>query len=120
MESAFQLAVTNKGGEEADWSVYFSRALLNTFFFVSDYVLVHGIGDILNESDINVAHQKLLGDLAAIANDLSEFSFGFAAAIFKKYIGHELTMSIVARITDAPDIDKLRLPFYVETPTHGL
>jgi hypothetical protein len=27
---------TEDGGEEADWAIYFSRALLNTFFFVSD------------------------------------------------------------------------------------
>jgi hypothetical protein len=116
MEAAFQLAVTNAGDDEADWSIYFNRALLNTFFFVSDYVLVHGISHALNEKDLNEAHRKLLMDLAPLANDLSEFTFGFAAAIFKKYIGHELTMTLVAKITDAPDIDDLRLPFFVETP----
>ena len=30
------------------------------------------------ESDVNVAQQKLLGSLAPVANDLSEFTFGFA------------------------------------------
>jgi hypothetical protein len=116
MEAAFQQAASNKDGEEADWSIYFNRALLNTFFFVSDYVLVHGIANILNEADVNAAHHKLLGDLAPIANDLSEFTFGFAKAIFLKYIGDELTMTVVAKIGDAPNIDDLRLPFYVETP----
>jgi hypothetical protein len=60
----FQLAASNKDGEDVDWSVFFNRALLNTFFFVSDYVLVHGIADILKESDVNVAHEKPLRDLA--------------------------------------------------------
>jgi hypothetical protein len=67
MEAAFQLAVSNKDDEDVDWSVFFNTALLNTFFFVSDYVFVHGITNALNETDVNVAHQKLFGDLAAIA-----------------------------------------------------
>ena len=116
METAFQQAATNRNSEDADWSIYFNRALLNTFFFVSDYVVVHGMANVINESDINVAHQKLLSDLAPIAADISEFSFGFAAAIVKRYIGQELTMSLVAKIANAPNIDDLRLPFYVETP----
>jgi hypothetical protein len=83
MEAAFQRAASDKDGEEIDWSVFFNQALLNTFFFVSDYVFVHGIADALKETDVNVAHQKLLGDLAPTANDLSEFTFGFAKASFK-------------------------------------
>ena len=117
MEFAFEMAMANRGGEDIDWSIFFNRALLNTFFFVSDYVLVHGITGELKETDVNVAHEKLLGDLAPVANDLSEFTFGFAKAIFQKYINRdELVMNLVAKIQDAPNIDDARLPHYVETP----
>jgi hypothetical protein len=117
MEAAFQLAATNKDGEDIDWSVFFNQALLNTFFFVSDYVFIHGINDALKERDVNVAHEKLLRDLAPTANDLSEFTFGFAKAIFQKYINREeLIMTVVAKVGDAPNIDDMRLPHYVETP----
>jgi hypothetical protein len=74
------------------------------------------MANILREIDVNTAHQKLLGDVALIANDLSELTFGFAKAALLKYIGDELTMTVVAKIADAPNIDDLRLPFYVETP----
>jgi hypothetical protein len=100
--------------EEADYGVYFSRKLYNTFFFVSDYVFSHGLTEPTEEADVMKAHEKLLGSLAPIANDLSEVSFGFAAALFKKYIGDELTMTVVAKIADAPNIADLHLPFYVE------
>jgi hypothetical protein len=117
IETAFQLAATNKDCEEVDWSVFFNQALLNTFFFVSDYVFVHGIADALKETDVNTAHEKLLHDLAPTANDLSEFTFGFAKAIFQKYINRdELVMTVVAKIADAPNIADARLPHYVETP----
>lgn len=98
-------------------SIFFNRALLNTFFFVSDYVLIHGIAGELNETDVNAAHQKPLADLATVSNDLSEFTFGFAKSIFQKYINRdELTMNVVAKIGDAPNIDDARIPYYVETP----
>jgi hypothetical protein len=117
MEAAFQMATSNKDSEEIDWSVFFNQALLNTFFFVSDYVFIHAITNALKETDVNVAHQKLLGDLAPTANDLSEFTFGFAKAIFQRYINRdELVMNVVAKIGDAPNIDDARLPHYVETP----
>jgi hypothetical protein len=44
--------------------------LLNTFFFVSDFVLVHGMANAMGETDVNEAHRKLLGDIAPIASDL--------------------------------------------------
>ena len=113
MEVAFQLAVTS-GGDDTDWCMYLDRALLNSFFFVSDFVIVHGMANALGETDINEAHRKLLGDLAPIANDLSTFAFGFAEAIFKKHFG-ELTATMVAQIENAPKIEDLRLPWFLET-----
>jgi hypothetical protein len=54
--------------------------------------------------------------MAPIASDLSEFTFGFAAAIFKRHVASELIMTIATKIDDAPDIDDIRYPFFVETP----
>jgi hypothetical protein len=70
----------------------------------------------LSEADVSEAHKQLLSEMAPIANDLSEFAFGFAAAIFKRYVGDELTVTLVAQVKDTPDIDDLRYPFFVETP----
>jgi hypothetical protein len=113
MEAAFQLAVRSDG-DNTDWCIYLNDALLNTFFFASDFVLVHGMVNAMGETDVNEAHRKLLEDIAPIANDLSTFAFGFAEAIFIKYFG-ELTATLVAEIKDAPNIEDLHLPWFVET-----
>jgi hypothetical protein len=113
MEAAFQLAVKSDG-DETDWCMYLNNALLNTHFFASDFVLVHGIANAMGEPDVNEAHRKLLGDIAPIANDLSTFTFGFAEAIFKRHFG-ELTATLVAEVKDAPNIEDLRLPWFVKT-----
>jgi hypothetical protein len=112
MEAAFQLAV--KSGDDTEWCMYLDNALLNSFFFASDFVFVHGMANAMGEEDVNKAHRKLLGNIAPIANDLSTFAFGFAEAIFKKYFG-ELTAILVAEIKDSPNIEELRLPWFVRT-----
>jgi hypothetical protein len=81
---------------------------------VSDYVFSHGLTAPTEEADVTKAHQKLLGSLAPIANELSEVSFRLAAALFRKYIADEITMTVVAKIADASNISDLYLPFYVE------
>jgi hypothetical protein len=113
VEAAFQLAVKSDG-DDTDWCMYLNDALLNTFFFASDFVLIHGMANAMGESDVNEAHRKLLGDIAPIANDLSTFAFGFVEAIFVKYFG-ELTATRVAEIKDAANIQHLRLPWFVQT-----
>jgi|GraSoiStandDraft_4_1057263.scaffolds.fasta_scaffold486503_1 hypothetical protein len=118
MEEAFQLAAAATS-EDADWSLYMSNTLLNCFFFVSDFVIAHGITRAVGETDILDGHRKLLGDLAPIADELSEFTFGFAAAIFRKHFGSELTATIVAKLKDAPQIGDLTLPFYIEAPAEA-
>jgi hypothetical protein len=116
VDAAFEKAAAAQGTEDADWAIYFNKALLNTFFFVSDFILVHGMANALAEPDVNEAHRQLLGEMAPVAHDLSEFTFGFALAIFRRYVGEELTMTLVAKVKDAPDIDELRFPFLVKTP----
>jgi hypothetical protein len=113
MEAAFQLAAKSDG-DDTDWCMYVNDGLLNTHFFVSDFVLVHGMANALGETDVNEAHRKLLGDIAPIASDLSTFAFGFAEAIFIKYFG-ELTATLATEINDAPNIEELRLPWFLET-----
>lgn len=113
MEAAFQFAVRSDG-DDTDWCAYLNNALLNSFFFASDFVLVHGMANAMNEQNVNEAHRKLLGDIAPIANDLSTFAFGFAEAIFVKYFG-ELAATRVAEIKGAANIEDLRLPWFVET-----
>jgi hypothetical protein len=116
VDAGFEKAAAEPDSEDADWAVYFNKALLNTFFFVSDFVLVHGMANALAETDVNEAHRQLLGEMAPVAHDLSEFTFGYALAIFRRHVGEELTMKLVAQFESTPDIDDLRFPFLVRTP----
>lgn len=116
LEAAFQAAIASGDTEEWDWGVYFSRTLLNSFFFVSDYVFLHGIAGTVGEADFVAGYQKLLMSLGPTAYDLSEVAFGFTAAALKKHVGQEITMTVVAKMERAPNIEDLIFPFFVEIP----
>lgn len=53
MEGAFQFAAKS-GGDDTDWCMYLNSAALNTFFFASDYVLVHGMANAMGETDVKL------------------------------------------------------------------
>jgi len=55
VDAVFEKAAAEQGTEDADWAIYFNKAPLNTFFFVSDFILVHGMANALAESDVNEA-----------------------------------------------------------------
>jgi hypothetical protein len=114
IEAGFQNAANSSEVTDEEWAIYFTRGLLNCFFFMSDMTIAHGMAEALGEKDVLTAHQHLLPKLAPIANQLSEFTFGFAAAIFKKYVGHELSAVVVAKFDNPPSVDDVTLPFFIE------
>jgi hypothetical protein len=40
----------------------------------------------LSEADVDEAHRQLLTEMALVAHDLSEFTFGFAVAVFRRVL----------------------------------
>jgi hypothetical protein len=111
IEAGFQNASNSADVVDDEWAVYFTRGLLNCCFFMSDMAIAHGMAEALNESDVLNAHKRLLPKLGPIANELSEFTFGFAAAVFKKHVGHEVLAVVAAKFDDVPNMDDVTLPF---------
>jgi hypothetical protein len=62
MEAAFQQAAAHEKDDD-DWAVYFTRTQLNCFFFMSDFVIAHGMTAAAGETDILAGHKKILNDL---------------------------------------------------------
>jgi hypothetical protein len=114
MEAGFRNAANSKEVADDEWAIYLSHGLMNCFFFMSDMVIAHGMTEALGHTDINEAHRILLPKLGPVANQLSDFTYGFAAVIFRKYVGDEMPLTIVSKLEDAPHVDEMRLPFFME------
>ncbi len=114
MEAGFQNAANSKDVSDEEWAIYVSLGLMNCFFFMSDMVIAHSMAEALGFKDVNEAHRVLLPKLAPVANQLSEFMFGFSAAVIRKYAGDEMDLTVVAKFEEAPRIDDVKLPFFME------
>ena len=64
---------------------------------MSDMAIAHGMAEAQGESDVVEAHRRLLPKLGPIAHQLSEFTFGFAPAVFRKYVGEEISAVVAAK-----------------------
>ena len=114
LEAGFRNAANSKDVSEDEWAIYLTHGLMNCFFFMSDMVIAHSMTEALGFKDVNEAHRTLLPKLAPVANQLSEFMYGFSAAIFRKYVGDEMDLTIVAKFEDPPHIADVKLPFFIE------
>jgi hypothetical protein len=56
----------------------------------------------LSEADVDEAHRQLLIEIVPVGYQLSEFTFGIAVAVFRRYFGEELTMTLVAHVNLHP------------------
>jgi hypothetical protein len=67
------------------------------------------------ETDLDVAHRKILSDLQPAANSLNGLAEAFTEAVLKKYF-HDIEGQICLQITNAPNDSDVFLLFYIEMP----
>ena len=94
--------------------MYFSHHGYNCLYLLSDVIYVQGIANSAGEDDPVAAHKKLMGEVSSAATHLIEFAKAFTAAAWIKHFGLEMEAKDVINIQNAPDIDSVGLPFFVE------
>lgn len=115
VEAAFEAAIGD--AEFAGlWNLYFSEHAYNSLFLLSDLIYVHGIGKLAGTVTLEEGHRKLMGEVSAAAMNFVGFAKSLFAAIWLEHIGSEMVAEEVVKIDVAPDIDSVRLPFFVEIP----
>jgi hypothetical protein len=115
MEAAFQAAVNDPQWDN-DWNWFFSVYNYNSFFFLNDIVFMHGLLNAIGETDLIAAHEKIMGEVRPVSENMMTFLMALNAAFWKKHFGQEMTGEVVARIADAPGVFDVWIPFFVEIP----
>jgi hypothetical protein len=112
-EQAFQAAAADAEFDDL-WKVYFSEHGFNSLFFFSDLVFVHGIGAKAKAQNLVDAQKQLMGELSAASMNIVEFAQAFFAAAWRKNFGDEIPAQDIVNVENAPAIEDVRLPFFVE------
>ena len=63
------------------------------------------------------AQQELMREASGASSNLIEFAKAFFAAAWVRHFGAEILAKDVVTVADAPDVDEVWLPFFVEVPT---
>ena len=113
IEKAFQTLRLDSGLDDY-WLLYASHHGFNSLFHISDLIFIQGIANLAKQSDLNLAQEKLMQEVSQASIRLIEFSRSWIAAIWKKHFGAEIQATKVTQITDAPHVDDVRLPFFVD------
>jgi hypothetical protein len=95
-------------------SLYFSTHGFNSFFLLSDLVFIQGVAEKSGEPDLEAAQKKLMGEVSRASSNLVEFARAFVAAAWLRHFGEDIIAKDIVSVTDAPNIDDVRLPFFVE------
>jgi hypothetical protein len=114
-EAAFDAAYSNSDLNEC-WNLYFSQHGFNSSFFLSDLIFIHGISGKVPGATLEVAQRKLMREALAASSNLIEFAKAFFAAAWLRHFGAEILAKDVVTVADAPDVDQVWLPFFVEVP----
>jgi hypothetical protein len=114
-EAAFQAAVADPGFDDM-WKVYFSHHGFNSLFLLSDMIFIHGIAAKVGAKDLLALQQQLMNELREAALNIVTFAQAFFAAAWIKHFGAWIDAKDIIKIDDAPPMDEITLPFFVEMP----
>lgn len=81
---------------------------------IPDIIFIQGITKKSKEPVAEAAQKKLMQEVGMASRDLVDFARAFAAAAWLKHFGEEMLARDQVEIDDAPHIDGVIMPFFVE------
>ena len=115
VEAGFEAAASDKNWD-GDWNWYFSHGTFNSFYFLSDVVILHSILAAVGETDLVEAQRKIMAEVRNVSEHMVNFLQALNEALLVKHFAPEMQAKVVAQIGDAPSVFAPWIPFYVEIP----
>jgi len=115
VNAAFEVAC-NDAASDADWNWFISHSGYNSFYFLSDVVMMHGMLGVVGETDLIAAQDKLMAEVRSVSENMSQFITALTAAFWTTHFGTEITGEVCSVISDAPAAFDVGIPFFMEIP----
>jgi hypothetical protein len=119
VDAGFEAAVNDKNWDN-DWNWYFSTAAWNSFYFASDFIVLHAILTSIGETDLVAAQEKIMDEVKKVNAHMMAFLYALTDALLAKHFAPEMIGEVIEEISDAPSAFDVWLPFYVEIPPDDL
>ncbi len=116
IEAACALAAANPEFD-SEWNWYFSVSNFNSFYFMSEFIILHRILREIGEQDLIAAQQRLMVEVQTALNEITTLIMALTSVIWRKHFGDEFLAEVCAKLPpDAPNLFEFWLPFFVEVP----
>lgn len=115
VEAAFQLAAADPTSDD-DWHWFFSKSGWNSFHYLSEVIVMHGVLRSAHAVDFNEAQAKLKAEMGIANNEMVTLLQALTAAMWVKHIGEEFHATVAAKVEQAPGLFDFWLPFFFDVP----
>ncbi|MBU3888716.1 hypothetical protein [Methylosinus sp. KRF6] len=119
IEAACQLAAAYPE-TDADWDWYFARSGWNSFYFLSEIIVMHGVLQSAGCHNFADAQKRLQSDMRTANNEMVTLLQGLIAAMWSKNVANEYEATVVAKLHNAPNLFEFSLPYFFDVPEGDL
>jgi hypothetical protein len=116
VNAAFDVAANDPSFDD-EWAWYFSLSNYNSFYFASDFVMMHGMMAAIGETDLVSAQRKLMDEIQVVSHAMTEFIMSLTRAFWLRHFGDTMDARVCAKLADSPDIFEIWIPFFVKVPS---
>jgi hypothetical protein len=118
VEAACQIMAADPASDK-DWHWYFAKSGWNSFYFLSEIIVMHGILNTAGEKDFITAQERLMLDMRVANNEMVTLLQALIAAMWLRHFDDEFEATVVATIHKSPKLFEFSLPYFFDI-TDGL
>ncbi len=115
VNAAFEAATADADWDN-DWNWYFSGSNSNSFYFLSEFVMLHGIMAAVGGQDLISAQKKLMADMRVVSDSMTTFIMSLTLAMWQKHFGSEMDAEVCAKTANSPNLFEVWIPYFVSIP----
>jgi hypothetical protein len=115
MEAACQSAAAD-AEQDSDWHWYFAKSGWNSFYFLSEIIVMHGILRSAGCDNFASAQQRLMQEMRIANNEVVTLLQCLIASMWAKNVGEDFQATVVAKLHGAPNLFTFSLPYFFDVP----
>jgi hypothetical protein len=115
MEAACQLAAVDPE-QDADWHWFFAKSGWNSFYFLSEIIVMHAVLKAAGCDDFGLAQRRLMVEMRTATNGMVTLLQCLIASMWQKHVDNHFDATVVAKLQGKPNLFEFALPYFFDAP----
>ena len=119
MEAACQLMASDSSSDP-DWHWYFAKSGWNSFYYLSEIIVMHGVLKSAGCDNIATAQERLASDMRVANNEMVTILQCLIASMWATHIGEDFEATVVAKLHGAASLFEFSIPYFFDVPEESI